>query len=232
MPLIIRVDVDRPYGRSPIWRHVASRISSDFRLPRIDSLGYLRELSELLHLFNHHDTPAYVFFRECTLPSRSVIELMQSGGHRLGLHLENSRTFDTFVAEKRRLELAAGTPIRAVSKHGSGTKRYGRTHYAPYEPLRYEEWCSRSGVPVFMGNLEDPRVKSYEGSGGISVFPAAFWLEQAWRNVNVFTIDWLISHAMTEDVVLLIHPENTLGSTALRRDLERLLHSCPSRILE
>jgi hypothetical protein len=232
MPLILRIDVDRPYGRAPLWRHVASRISSDWYLPRIDALGYLRELTALLRLLNEHRAPAYVFYRRCTLPSREVLKLMQRGGHRLGLHLENSRTAQTFNAEKTALESAAKTPVRAVSKHGSGGEEYGRTHFAPYEPAKYEAWCAAASIPMFLGNLEDPTIEPVSNAKGMTVFPSAFWLEPAWRNTKRFSVDWLVERAQTHDIVVLIHPENTLGSPVLRQDLMQLLTLCQCRILE
>jgi hypothetical protein len=232
MPLILRIDVDRPYGRAPLWRHVASRIASDGYLPRIDALGYLRELITLLRLLNEHDAPAYVFYRRCTLPSHEVLELMRRGGHRLGLHLENSRTAQTFETERTALESAAGTAVCAVSKHGSGGEKYGRTHFAPYEPAKYEAWCAAARIPLFLGNLEDPTLEPVVGTQGVTVFPSAFWLEPAWRNTTRFSVDWLVERAKTHDVVVLIHPENTLGSSALRQDLARLLTSCRCRTFE
>ncbi len=232
MPLILRIDVDRPYGRAPVWRHIASRISSDWYLPRLDMLGYLRELTALLHLLNEHDAPAYVFYRRCTLPSQRVLALMQRGGHRLGLHLEDSRTEKTFRAEKAVLEHASCTPVRAMSKHGSGGEKYGRTHFAPYEPSKYESWCAAAEIPVFLGNLEDPTMEPVTHNNGVTVFPSAFWLEPAWRDSARFSIDWLIQRAQTHDVVVLIHPENTLGSDTLRQDLATLLRSCRFRILQ
>jgi len=42
MALILRIDVDRPYGKRGFVRHVASRVASDFHLPRINRLGYLQ----------------------------------------------------------------------------------------------------------------------------------------------------------------------------------------------
>jgi hypothetical protein len=229
--LILRIDVDRPYGRSPTWRHLASRISSDLYLPRIDALGYLRELTTLLCLLNDHTAPAYVFFRRCTLPSQPVLELMRRGRHRLGLHLENSRSEDTFHEEKKLLEAAASAAVHAVSKHGSGAEKYGRTHYAPYEPLKYEGWCAAASIPLFLGNLEDPTMPP-TASSGIKVFPSAFWLEPAWRDCARFSIAWLIEHAQDHDVVVLIHPENTLGSDVLRRDLEKLLRTCSCTLVK
>jgi hypothetical protein len=215
-----------------VWRHIASRISSDWYLPRIDALGYLRELTSLLLLLNDLRAPAYVFFRRCTLPSRPVLDLMQRGGHLLGLHLEDSRSLDTFLSEKAVLERSSGTRVRALSKHGSGGEKYGRTHYAPYEPHRYERWCAQEQIPLFLGNLEDPTIEPVKGESGVTVFPSAFWIEPAWRDTARFGIDWLIDRARSHEVVVLIHPENTLGTAVLRQDLVRLLRACQCRTLE
>ena len=48
MALIVRIDVDRPYGKHPGYRHVLSRLSSDLYFPRIESCGYLDELKWML----------------------------------------------------------------------------------------------------------------------------------------------------------------------------------------
>ena len=91
MAIIIRIDVDRAYGRKPLWRHLLSRCSSDFSFPRIRALGYLNELTEILEILRKHEARAYAFFRRCTLPSAFVMEMMEEGGHEIGLHLENSQ---------------------------------------------------------------------------------------------------------------------------------------------
>ena len=67
MALIIRIDVDRPYGKQPILRHMLSRLSSDFYFPKIETLGYLKELRIILQILNERNVRAYIFFRRCTL---------------------------------------------------------------------------------------------------------------------------------------------------------------------
>src|SRR5262245_56849340 len=96
MALIVRIDVDRPYGKTPFLRHVFSRLGSDIYFPKIDSFGYLRELHVILQLLNELNARAYIFFRRCTLPSDSILKLIDDGGHEIGLHLENSRTLESF----------------------------------------------------------------------------------------------------------------------------------------
>lgn len=230
MALIVRLDIDRPYGKSPLHRHVLSRLSSDLYCPRVPALGYLKELEDMLLRLNSKQARAYVFFRRCTLPSAPVMKLLEQGGHEIGLHLENSRSFTSFVEEKRVLEQHTGKPVRAFSKHGSGGARYGYHHYAPYEPQRYLEWARDGGVNLFLGNLEDPTLEPKQTPAGVRNFPSAFWLEPHWRNTAMFTVDWLMTNARNRDIVLLVHPENVLESSELTSAFDRLIGSLETRI--
>lgn len=229
MALIVRIDVDRPYGRKPFLRHVASRMSSDFWWPRMESLGYLAELKEMLGWLNERGARAYAFFRRCTLPDKAVLELMDAGQHRIGLHLEDSRSFETFLREKEDLERFLGRRIQAFSKHGSGGRQFGRNHYAPYEPAKYVDWARKSSMNLFLGNLEDPALEP-EITAGVRVYPSAFWLEPAWRDACRFPVGWLARKARQTDVVLLVHPENVLASANLIVDFQTLTSSIPTRI--
>ena len=229
MALIVRIDVDRPYGREPFLRHVASRMSSDFWWPRMESLGYLRELKEMLRWLNERGARAYAFFRRCTLPDESVLELMDSGQHVMGLHLENSRSFETFLREKDDLERHLGRRVHAFSKHGSGSGQFGRSHYAPYEPVKYVDWARKSAMNLFLGNLEDPTLEP-EITDGLRVYPSAFWLEPPWRDTGRFPVEWLVRKAKETDVVLLVHPENVLASADLAADFQTLTGAITTRI--
>jgi peptidoglycan/xylan/chitin deacetylase (PgdA/CDA1 family) len=231
MSLLLRIDVDRPYGRAPLPRHALSRLASDFWCPRMEAAGYLKELKAMLTVLQRHRARAHVFFRRCTLPSRSVLQAMRDGGHEVGLHLEDSRSFECFLSEKSHLEAHVGAPVRALSKHGSGQHRYGRRHYAPYEPEKYVDWGRRTGMRLFMGNLEDPTVAATLDEDGFRSHPAAFWLEPPWRDVDRFTVDWLMDYARRSDVVLLVHPENIFADGALFRDFERVVASVETRVL-
>ena len=228
MALIIRIDVDRPYGRAPLVRHIASRVSSDYWLPRIPAFGYLEELKVMLRWLNERDARAYMFFRQCTLPCKSVRKLAER--HVTGLHLENSRSLETFLEEKKNLETHLGQPVTALSKHGSGGHRYGRRHFAPYEPEKYIEWAKKGSMTLFLGNLEDPRLSPMQ-TGGVQVYPSAFWLEPAWRDTGRFCVEWLKRTAMQSDVVLLVHPENVIEDPVLTEQFKDLTASIPSRVL-
>jgi peptidoglycan/xylan/chitin deacetylase (PgdA/CDA1 family) len=228
--LIVRLDIDRPYGKNPLPRHVLSRLGSDLYFPRVRALGYLRELEEMIGWMNKKQARAYVFFRRCTLPSANAMQLLERGGHEIGLHLEDSRSFASFNNEKRMLEQHIGRPIRAFSKHGSGGAKYGRHHYAPYEPQRYLEWARESGLRLFLGNLEDPSLEPNQGPGGVVIFPSAFWLEPPWRDTAAYPVDWLMTHARKRDIVLLVHPENVLEAPELTEAFRRLIGSLETKI--
>jgi hypothetical protein len=225
MALIVRIDVDRPYGKQGIVRHIASRISSDFFLPRMIWLHYLDELKAILRILNSNGKSAHVFFRKCTRPTAAVCELMEAGGHQFGLHLENSRSAETFEKELRGLECELGRHVEAFSKHGSGRTRLGRHHFAPYEPERYLAWGKRAGMKYFFGNLEDPDLRPVR-DGGLLYFPSAFWLEPHWRDTKRFPMQWLLSEAAERDVVMLLHPDNVTASPEVMREfliaIERL----------
>lgn len=230
MALIVRIDVDRPYGRQPLYRHVMSRVSSDFYLPVIPQCGYLRELKTILRQLGDRAARAHAFFRQCTLPDRETLSLLEKGGHVAGLHLEDSRSFESFFAEKEALEKHLGFGIGGFSKHGSGGRKFGRRHYAAYEPEKYSSWAQKAGMKVFMGNLEDPRMEPFQ-SNGLLTFPSAFWLEPYWRDTSQYPVSWLLEEGPKRDIVLLIHPENVLADAVLTEDFLRLIEKLETKVI-
>jgi hypothetical protein len=230
MALIVRIDVDRPYGKQGIVRHVASLLSSDYFLPRTTWLGYLDELRAILRILNANGKSAHVFFRKCTYPTPEVRELMESGGHQFGLHLENSRSAETFLEELRSLEKQLGRRVVAFSKHGSGRLHLGRHHYAPYEPERYLPWARQAGMRFFLGNLEDPNLKPLQ-DGELLYYPSAFWLEPHWRDTKKFPIKWLLSEAAERNVVMLLHADNVTASPEIMRDFLTAIEKLETAVL-
>jgi hypothetical protein len=231
MSLIIRIDVDRPYGRAPLARHLLSRLSSDLYFPTISGFGYLKELETMLGWLNEAGARAHLFFRRCTLPTGSLLRVIEEGRHGIGLHLENSRSFDSFCKEIQIIEQRVGKKISAFSKHGSGGSKFGFHHYAPYEPERYIEWAQRASMRLFLGNLQDPTLAPAKIDEVVTVFPSAFWLEPHWRNTQRFTVDWLLEHARHRDIVLLVHPENVLADRCLVDDFKKLTSTLESRVI-
>jgi len=226
MSLIIRVDVDRPFGKKSILHRAASRVASELYFPRLPGLDYLGDLQGILSLLDEKQVPSYVFFRRCTWPSSAVIRSMEADNHVFGLHLENSRSQKTFGAELRSLEQHIGRKISAFSKHGSGRHHYGLYHYAPYEPEKLRVWGRELGMKAFFGNLEDPTIKPYVFADKLQVFPSAFWLEPHWRDTKRFTIEWLCEESGSRDIVMLLHPDNVTGDKQLMKELLFALDHC------
>jgi len=192
--------------------------------------GFLAELQTMLGWLNEEGARAYVFFRRCTLPSRSILGLLEAGRHEIGLHLENSRSLATFQHETQIVERHVGRRVLAVSKHGSGSTKFGFHHYAPYEPGKYVQWARQASMRLFLGNLEDPTLEPTKVGNDLLIFPSAFWLEPHWRDSKKFTVDWLLDHARHQDVVLLVHPENVLAEGGLTAEFKKLIRTLESRI--
>ncbi|HEY0088848.1 MAG TPA: hypothetical protein VGB37_08390 [Candidatus Lokiarchaeia archaeon] len=231
MSLILRIDVEHPYGKKPLFNHMLSRISSDLYFPKIELFKYLNDLKVILKLLNQINARSYIFFRRCTMPTSTVLELIDKGNHIIGLHLENSRSFNTFKRELGYFAKKLNHKIYVFSKHGSGKKRYGLYHYAPYDPKKYVEWGKRLKMKIFFGNLENPTSKDYYDES-LLVFPSAFWLEPFWRNTKKFNIDWLINEAYKRDVVLLIHPNALVLDKDIKEDFFFIINKIPTKIIK
>jgi len=230
MALIVRIDVDRPYGKQGFVRHVASRLRTDYYLPRFEWLRYLGELKTILGILKANGKSAHVYFRKSTYPTPEVCELMEAGGHRFGFHLENSRSEETFTEELASLERVLGRRVETFSKHGSGDRRYGLHHYAPYEPEKFLEWGRKAGMKVFLGNLEDPRIRPVQDAG-LLYYPSAFWLEPPWRDKKSFPIEWLLNEAAQRDVVMLMHADNVTSSPEIMREFMMAIETLETVLL-
>jgi hypothetical protein len=231
MSLILRVDVDSPYGKKNPFIHICSRLASDFDLPAYPMLPYLTYLNEFIEYLNSKSLQGYFFFRKCTLPRGITLDLLHDGKHVIGHHIENSRSFKTFTDELNLIENNIKTKVEAFSKHGSGKFKYGLYHDPLYEPDKYLEWGSKVGMKMFFGNLEDPMYKSTITNKNIVFFPAAYWLEPHWRDTKSFNTDWLIQESKIRDLVLLIHVENIFNNSILFRELELIISNTELKIL-
>ena len=94
------------------------------------------------------------------------------------------------------------------------------------------DWARQAGMKLFLGNMEDPSLKPSVEKNGFSFFPSAFWLEPSWRRTDIFTIDWLLNHAKSSYIVLLIHPENLLADPCLLESFRNILQTLETQILK
>ena len=210
MALILRVDVDKPYGNASFLKRVFSKFSEDYINFNCKHLGYLTHLEEFILFCNKQNIPGYFYHRLCTLPTENILKLYKEGGHKIGLHAENTQEYDTFLNELQILEEKTGQKIESFTKHGSGELKLGKHHYPPYEPEKYKEWTVTTDCSFYFGNgIANSPISLLPQN---NYFQNMFWVEPDYRHKNLKDISDLIKIAKKQDVPVLIHPCNFSGS--------------------
>ena len=222
MPLILRVDVDKPYGRSNMLQKVLSKTREDLWFPAINMIGYLSTSEALLDYCNQNDIRGIFYFRNCTSPNSKIKGLMAKGNHAFGFHAENTRTTETFQSELSSMKKSVPNGmLHSFTKHGSGKLKLGKNHYPPYEPEKYKEWVQTMGVPFYFGNEVVEEIDDFSPVDGF--YPKMFWLKKEYRIESFATIEDVISAAKTETVPIIIHPANFVADTFVNSELKRLV---------
>ena len=222
MAIILRIDVDNPYGYHTFWRKVLNYLALNYNFPKIDALGYLSHLNSLLRDLEERDVPATFFFKTTTIPNiemRSRILEM----HEVGFHAVRTRSFQEFLKDFQKVNKAFKGLVSGLSKHGSGEWVGERGHTPEYDPERCIRYAKRLGLKYFSGNGEDPRVEATVVDG-IVYYPSAFWISRRRRKPQ-FTIEWLLEESLRRDIVVLLHPHEWATRSQARRDYERIV-SC------
>lgn len=223
MALILRVDVDKPYGHANLVRKIASKFVEDyFPIPLIGTWKYLTHLEEFIAYCNAEKVPGFFYHRICTRPTEHITELLLAGGHKICFHAENTRSFDTFSKELNEFR-AYVKPLHVGSftKHGSGQYKLGKHHYAPYEPEKYLEWAEREGVKFHFGNGISKKAEDLYSKGAF--FPDMFWMERNYRDPAFADLQPVLDAARHEDVAIIIHPCNFVTHKEVRDDLSFLV---------
>ena len=221
MGLILRIDVDKPFGRHTLIRKFCSKIMENyFPFVRI-KIGYLSHLKEFIEYCNSNDIVGTFFYRLCTSPDPKTIELMEKGKHNAGLHLENSSSKTTFLEELNMLQSISGIKIDTFSKHGSGIYKLGKYHNPKYEPEVYKKWSKEFNISFPSGNgipLNSHDLQSKDG-----FFESVFWIEQEYRAASFDRLEDLIKFATNNDAVVLIHPCNYIADIHTKKSFHRLV---------
>jgi hypothetical protein len=230
MPFILRVDIDKPYGHHSFIKKVLSKVREDYYFPALNSLGYLKPSIEFLNFCNMVNVPAFLYFRNCTVPNSQVKDLILRGGHIVGFHAEDTRSIETFRSELTLFEEKIGFKVNFFTKHGSGKLKLGRNHYAPYEPEKYKKWGKQLNLDFSFGN---GIAKNFNDLGVKDKFyEYMFWMEPEYRDVNFNSIENLIDYAKENIVVLVIHPANFYTHNNVREDLEKLIQLSKTNSIE
>jgi len=221
MALILRVDVDKPYGNSSLFKRILSKFSEDYITFYNPCLGYLSHLEKLLQFCNENKINGYFYFRLCTFPSAKITELIQSGGHKAGLHTENTRSSESFENELHAIRKRSDLSINTFTKHGSGELKLGKYHYAPYEPEKYSEWAENSGCGFHFGNMIATSASDFDCKNNF--YSHMFWIDREYRKVTLKSVEEVIQIAKTRHVPVLIHPCEFNSSENAKNDLVKLV---------
>ncbi len=227
MSLILRVDVDKPYGRHTLPRKIFSKIKEDYFPDFPIKIGYLSHLKQFIQFCSQNKVQGHFYHRICTAPDAETLAMQADGQHVAGLHLENSRSKETLKAEIDQLQSKIkNITIDTFSKHGSGTYKLGKYHYAPYEPLKYKQWASELGLKYPSGNgIAETAVDLYANDG---YYENLFWLEPYYRAPKFNKLTDVVEAAKSGDVTVLIHPCNFVADKQTKEDFETLVQMAKS----
>ncbi len=222
MSLVLRVDVDKPYGRLKFKEKVLSKVREDLWLPAIPSLGYLRHLKTFLAFLKKGEIKSHIYFRKCTLPPKRWLDGPLFDKHKFGLHAENTRNFETFKKELEVVQMhLSPTKLSSFTKHGSGQWKGGRNHYPLYEPDKYLKWSETFGIPFMFGN--EMLSESNKSSNQDQFYSSMFWIKESNRNCERYTLQWAIDVAKEKNVIVLIHPANFVANEQVGSDMRKLV---------
>ncbi len=219
MPMILRLDVDKPFGNGNLFRRIISKLREDYYFPPIKGLGYIEQAIGFAEILNQRGIAAIFYFRNCTAPDSDTAAIFKQLGHLIGFHAEDTRTFESFEGELNVFKKKTGCDkIHSFSKHGSGELKLGRHHYAPYEEEKYLDWSKKVNVPFIFGNgvmdnFDVPKDNFY---------PKMFWVETGYRDLKTMSIEKCIANAKNAVIPILTHPENYFSIKQTREDFDLL----------
>lgn len=222
MALILRVDVDKPYGRKNIVEKILSKVREDYWFPRINAFGYLKATQEFIEFCNANNIQGCFYFRNCTTPNKTITALLKAGGHKVGFHAENTRSIDTFSEELERFKSGINElSVTSFTKHGSGVEKLGKNHYAPYEEEKYKAWASDVTIGFPFGNAICSQAADFRIENDF--YPKMFWMHKAYRHPEFPTIEHALEAANAQDVPVIIHPSNFIADSFVRSEFKRIV---------
>ena len=218
MAIILRIDVDNPYGHSSLFEKALNHMRMNYPFPRVSQLGYLHNLIELTEELDNNSAQATILFKRDTLPGKKLANKLKAKGHVLGMHAVDTSSYDAFAGEKEAIEKECG-PVRCFSKHGHSGVKLSKAHDPEYNVEKLLDFGRRAGMSCFFGNGTDPS-EMPKRVGGLAYFPSAFWMKPGERqNTN----RWLLKESKKRDIVVLIHPIEWRESATLKAEIENIV---------
>lgn len=218
MKFVLRIDVDKPYGNHSLIRKVVSKFIEETNL-NLKTPHYLDYITWGLKNLKEKNIKAIFYFRNCTCPSKDMIQTLHSHGHEIGFHAEDTSSFVSFKTELEKFKKNTGLKkIHSFTKHGSGVHKLGKNHYPKYEPEKYKEWARKVDVPFFFGN----GMIDIEGNNSDSTYyENCFWVEPDYRMKNLSRVED-IHHLQDEVVPILMHFENLIRELSIQEEFNNL----------
>ena len=194
--------------------------------PAWRSFGYLENARLMFEREKSMGIHASWFFRTITKPLIDFRQDILKEGHEIGFHADriNDESFFKIDLEY----VAEGSKFFGFTKHGSRGLRTPRgiglgevynlelcTKRAKDNGMTY--FCSNDVVPTDM----------FQRVEGVELFPGVFWVLPGYMDDSKFTVDWLIDYQRDHDVVVLIHPEDAVGSfPKVAEKVDRIYDCC------
>ena len=231
MALILRVEVDKPFGNHTLLRKIISKIIEDYYgKPLFTAPQYLSHLKKFLENCNAKNITGFIYHRICTCPNDEIINLLKVGGHKIGLHAENTFSYKTFSDEVdyfNSLLKDKQIKVESFTKHGSGKLKLGKFHYSLYEPEKYLQWAKEKKISFYFGNDIGKNESDFIFQD--SYFPSVFWIEHEYRSKEFSSLEQLLNLAEKEDVGVLIHPCNYFTKKDVADDFNSLVKLAEQR---
>jgi hypothetical protein len=222
MPLILRLDVDKPYGNSTFKQRIMSKLAEDYWFPILPRMGYLHAVKTFLRFCNSENISCMMYFRHCNAPDQETLDLLDEGNHVFGFHAENTRSFETFRNEFQAFQNKFNNrAIQSFTKHGSGYYRLGKNHFAPYEPEKYIAWANQLGLKFSFGNQKANCRDNFQDPKDF--YPKMFWLESEHQENGFTSLNEIVDIANNNIVPIITHPENFCSRKEVRDSLQQLV---------
>ena len=223
MALILRIDVDKSYGRATISQKVISKIAENYWFPAFPTFGYLHDLKTFLQFLADKNIKSHIYFRKCTLPPKKWLDGKLFSGHKIGIHSEDTRSFDTFKKELDSVRSHFNSiELSSFTKHGSGLWKSGRHHDPSYEPEKYLKWAEQLEIPFYFGNKEDI-YEPCQDYGKYTFYPGVYWIDRPYTDYEESSLKEIINIAKERNIVILIHCADFLAIKQVELGMKRLV---------
>ena len=232
MVIAVRIDIDNPFGMATRFRRVLNRLSINYGIvPKLTQLGYLDNAMRLLERLTTAGIQATWFFRTVSTPTKGVLSHFTDTNQGLGLHAEQTSSFELFSREVKIWEKRFGRRPTGFTKHGSGKLKLSRKHDPNYAPEQLVEYCRKAGLSYFIGNHHEYKDSFIEYEDVIFA-PSVFWLDRTTLYDTSFSLETVIEDSSRRPLILLVHPVWYSLRKEVSDSLECLIDKCEFSTIE